>query len=52
MSACGWATDTLGTSVTLVTIGLVLLGSAAAIRGFLPQLAECCATHEAFSGNS
>jgi MFS family permease len=52
MTACGWATDTLGTTVSLVTIGLVLLGTAAAIRGFLPQLAGCRATHEAFSGNS
>src|SRR5262245_4630361 len=52
MTACGWATDTLGTSVTLVTIGLVLLGTAAAIRGFLPPLSGRRATHEAFSGNS
>jgi DHA3 family macrolide efflux protein-like MFS transporter len=52
MTACGWATDTLGTSVSLVTIGLVLLGTAVAIRGFLPQLSECHVTHEAFSGNS
>ena len=52
MTACGWATDRLGTSVTLVTIGLLLLGTAAAIRGFLPQLSECRATHGAFSGNS
>jgi MFS family permease len=52
MTICGWATDTLGTSVSLITIGLGLLGTAAVIRGFLPQLSGCRATHEALSGNS
>ena len=52
MTLCGWATDTLGTSVSLITIGLLLLGTAVAIKGFLPQLAECRATHEAFSNIS
>jgi predicted MFS family arabinose efflux permease len=52
MTAGGWATDTVGPSVSLVTIGLVLLGTAVAIRGFLPQLSECRAPQEALSGHS
>ena len=51
MTLCGWATDTLGTSVSLITIGLMLLGTAVAIKSFLPQLAECRATQEAFSNS-
>jgi len=38
MAIFGWATDTLGTSISLVTIGLMLLGTATVMRGYLSQL--------------
>jgi hypothetical protein len=34
----GWATDVLGISISLITIGLMFLATAAAIRSYLPQL--------------
>src|SRR5262245_30331770 len=49
MAIFGWATDTLGTSISLVTIGLMLLGTATVIRGYLPQLSRFHATSESFS---
>jgi hypothetical protein len=49
MAVFGWATDTLGTSFSLVTIGLMLLGTATLIRGYLPQLSEFRATKWGFS---
>ena len=49
MAIFGWATDTLGTSISLVTIGLLLLGTATVIRGYLPQLSRFHAPSESFS---
>ena len=44
MTVFGWVTDTLGTSISLVTIGLMLLGTATVMKGYLPQLSEFRAT--------
>jgi len=44
MTLFGWATDALGTSLSLVIIGLMLFGTATLIRGYLPQLSGFRAT--------
>jgi hypothetical protein len=49
MTVFGWTTDRLGTSISLVTIGLMLLGTATLMRGYLPQLSGFRATKWEFS---
>jgi hypothetical protein len=45
----GWVTDILGTSISLIIIGLMLLGTATLIRGYLPRLSGFRATKWEFS---
>jgi MFS family permease len=49
MTVFGWTTDRLGTSISLVTIGLMLLGTATLMRGYLPQLSGFRAAKWEFS---